>query len=407
MTIKDALKAVPFFDQLTELELDQLIVAGQVVSVSAEQVVFRAGDTADCMYTILSGRVKAYLHDTHDHEIPMSSLGKGDFFGEIALLDGGTRSASVASLTPCRFFTLKRQAFLDLLSRSPQFLSKQFSELSRKIRASDQRFLQEQITRQALRAEMEAERRRALVQLVAGVAHEVNTPLGIINTAASVIQRALNSEALSRFATDPQGKEALAEVLEATELMRKNIIRAHTLVQSFKNVSVDQISDVIEPMDLPAAVEEILGLFKLSAKTANLEIEINNALAHEACEWIGYRGHLSRILLNLLTNIERYAYPDGNGGKVKVSIMADQADKKSYFSITVRDFGKGMRSEDLQRTFEPFFTTGRSKGGTGLGMAIVYNLVTDALKGDIGIESAIDSGTTVRIRFPQTVVETG
>ncbi len=405
MSIKAALQNVPFLDELTDRQLAQLIDAGQVDSVAAAQVIFRTGDTADCLYIILSGQVKIYLHDPHDNEIVMTSLGVGDYFGEMALLDGGTRSASVASLTPCEFFILDRQAFFDLLGLSPQLLSQQFRELSRRLRDANQRFLCEQITRQALRAEMEAERRRALVQLVAGVAHEVNTPLGIINTAASVIKKELTSNTLSRLAEDSHAKRALADILEATGLMQKNITRAHTLIQSFKNVSADQITDIKEAMNLSEAVVEILALFKISARKAKLELELNNALTDETCEWVGYRGHLSRILFNLLTNIERYAYPDGNGGKVELSITADRAYHEPCFCIIVRDFGAGMASEDLPRVFEPFFTTGRSKGGTGLGMAMVYNLVTEALKGHITIESEFNQGTTVCITFPQTIAD--
>lgn len=405
MPIKTALQNVPFLEGLTDEQLAQLIDTGRVDRVPGSQVIFNAGDTADCLFIILAGQVKVYLYDPHGNEIVVTLLGVGDYFGEMALLDGGVRSANVASLSDCELFVLERQAFLDLLGLTPQLLTKQFSELSRRLRDANQRFLYEQMTQQLMRAEMEADRRRALAQLVAGVAHEVNTPLGIINTAASVIKNELQSGPLHSLARDASAKRALADILEATELMEKNVTRAHTLIRSFKNLSVDQIADVRETMSLPEAVEEILALFGINARKAKLEMRFDNSLTADDSEWVGYRGHLSRILLNLLTNIERYAYPDGSGGKVDLSISAIHEEDQPCFCLVVRDFGEGITSADLPRVFEPFFTTGRGRGGTGLGLAMVYNLVTEALKGRITMESAPHQGTTVRITFPRVIAQ--
>jgi signal transduction histidine kinase len=119
--------------------------------------------------------------------------------------------------------------------------------------------------------------------------------------------------------------------------------------------------------------------------------------------WLGYRGYLTQVLLNLLGNIERYAYPDGEGGRVEIEIVADKRRPDEFFLLTVRDFGQGIAADHLPKVFDPFFTTGRSKGGTGLGMAIVHNIVTTALKGSIGLESKLGSGTTVTLRAPRKV----
>jgi len=119
--------------------------------------------------------------------------------------------------------------------------------------------------------------------------------------------------------------------------------------------------------------------------------------------WLGYRGFLSQVLLNLMTNIERYAYPDGTGGRVEIVVAAEGRRTDGGFVITVSDFGRGIAAGDLPRIFEPFFTTGRSKGGTGLGMAIVQNIVTTALKGQIELASTPGFGTKVTLRFPRTI----
>lgn len=403
MSVGQHLKQISFFKPMDSFQLEQLIHKGQLVSIERDQVIFAEGDDANCMYVILSGSVKIHLRNEEGNDVMLKNLVQGDFFGEMALLDGGTRSASASSIDSCEFFILEREAFFDLLITSPQLLSKLFTDLTRKIRETNTKFFQEEIAKQKLHAQMEIERHRALSQMVAGVAHEVNTPLGIINTAASLIKRELTSDTMTSLATDRSTKRMVEDLLEATHLMQRNITRAHTLIQSFKNISVSQISDTKAEVNLSEAIAETVELFKINARKAKIALQIEDNLTDQSRMWVGYRGHLSRILLNLLTNVERYAYPDGTGGLVTISASASSNSEPCCFVVTVRDFGKGIAEESLSQVFNPFFTTGRSKGGTGLGLAIVYNLMTEVLKGTVEIESGIDKGTTVILTFPKTI----
>jgi signal transduction histidine kinase len=106
--------------------------------------------------------------------------------------------------------------------------------------------------------------------------------------------------------------------------------------------------------------------------------------------------------MNLLQNIERYAYPSDQGGEVNIT-AADNNDDK--FIITVRDYGKGISPENITKVFDPFYTTGRDKGGSGLGLAIVHNIVTTALQGSIEVSSEIDKGTMFSITIPKIIIE--
>src|SRR5207247_131472 len=144
-------------------------------------------------------------------------------------------------------------------------------------------------------------------QMVAGVAHELNTPLGIVNTAASVIKKQLTPE------TSEEPKAASDELLAAVGLIERNIARAYKLTEDFKKVSVSQLSDVKERIDLSQAIDEVVGLFRINARRAGLEVEVQHTLGPESRAWLGYRGYLSQVILNLLTNVERYAYPDRRG----------------------------------------------------------------------------------------------
>jgi signal transduction histidine kinase len=247
------------------------------------------------------------------------------------------------------------------------------------------------------------ERLRALSQLVAGVAHELNTPLGIINTALSIITQRLNSDVFKTVSLDRKARSAWDDVLEAAQLAEGNIQRAHRLVQSFKNISVSWLTDSRENLDIVDALNETLTLFSINARRAHLALELRDDLGGHSHTWLGYRGYLSQVLLNLLTNVERYAYPDGAGGRVVISIGADDERAVRCYLIGVRDFGHGIAPEHLPKVFDPFFTTGRGSGGTGLGLAIVHNIVTSALKGTIAVESSLGQGTRFTPTVPQTI----
>jgi signal transduction histidine kinase len=137
-------------------------------------------------------------------------------------------------------------------------------------------------------------------------------------------------------------------------------------------------------------------------KHNRVQVKFNNELASEQKKWTGYRGFLSQVVINLLTNVERYAYPKGIGGIVDVTIRLEN---DTHYCLTVKDYGKGISKENQAHIFDPFFTTGKSAGGTGLGLAIVHNLVTNALNGEIKLKSELGKGTEFIVIFPRVILE--
>jgi len=397
------LRQVPFFRELNDEGLARLIETGCHTTLPADQLVYREGDTPDYLYVVLAGRVRIYALDDQGNEVTLTTLERGTCFGELALLDGQRRSASVVCVTPCQFFTLSQAALMTLLqTASTQVLARMLAVLTDQVRNRTVRYIEEEQAKRTIQAEAELARHRSLAQMVAGVAHELNTPLGIANTAADMIEKRLQLNSITtRLAADPETKLILEDIVEASALMKSNILRAHKLVQSFKQIAVRQLTDNLETVALPDLVRDSIDLFKINARQANLAIRITNTLPGDQQSWTGYPGYLTQIVLNLLVNIERYAYPESQGGIVDItlatSILADQP----AFSITVRDFGRGIAPEHLSQVYEPFFTTGRNRGGTGLGLAIVYNLVTTALHGTIHIASQLAQGVTVTVTVPQ------
>src|SRR5579859_5218638 len=245
MTIADILRQVPFFGHMTDDELDRLQQSGTVQPLHAGETAVREGDIADCMYVVLEGQVSVHKINDAKHIVTIATLGPGDFFGEMALLDEGTRSATVVAQDPCSLFVLDRTAFLKVLDQeNSRAVYHLFAALTRRVRDTTERVLREELAKQALEAQTEIERHRSLAQMVAGVAHEINTPLGIINTAASVITNRMNAGTLQALVgNDRRAKSALEDVQEAADLIQGNITRAHTLVQNFKKISVNQLND--------------------------------------------------------------------------------------------------------------------------------------------------------------------
>ncbi len=340
------------------------------------------------------------------------------------MIGGKVRYVQSIGLTPGRVFVLPSMGCAALLARvaRPGDVIPRPSHMRPTAREEES-----DLPPDSLASKTDFVRIRSISAAVSGVAHEINTPLGVIENAASFV-----GERLADFgaAFSKSDAETLADIAEACRLIQKNVALAARLIRSFKNLSVGQLTETREQADLVRVVNEVLNVFRCKTLSAlppspnwqaprgssgqhrlflapsRLKINVECALGPEDRLWTGYPGLFSRVLLNLLTNAERYAYPGGREGKIDISLTEVEMRRGlPGFGVEVRDYGAGIDASDLPRIFDPFFTTGRTEGGTGLGLAVVHNLVTQGLDGTIEVHSIPGEGTTFNIRFPKTISE--
>jgi len=250
-------------------------------------------------------------------------------------------------------------------------------------------------TQQAL---VEQEKLAALGGLVAGVAHEVNTPVGVATTSASALEHAaqqFRQQVERGELTRRQLGVFLHDVEEGVGLILRNLRRAAGLVASFKQVAVDQSSQERRRFDLRGFFDEVvLSLGSLYKRRAEVVVE-----CPEGIEMDSYPGPLFQVLSNLIGNAVMHAFTDESIGRIRIAARAANGDQ---VVIDFEDNGAGMTSEVAAHAFDPFFTTRRGQGGSGLGLHIVYNLVTGALGGRITLRSSPGAGSCFHIELPRT-----
>lgn len=245
---------------------------------------------------------------------------------------------------------------------------------------------------------LHAEKMAALGSLVAGVAHELNTPIGTSMTMSSTILDH-TSDTLRLLRERKLGRSALESFLhhneDGSKILLRNLLRAADLITSFKQVAVDQTADLRRDFDLRQTLEELLmTLTPLYAKTGFvLETDFQ---ADVRCE--SYPGPLGQIITNFITNALKHGFDGRDKGRMQLS--AHLADPETI-KIVFKDDGIGMDEKHLARVFDPFFTTKLGQGGSGLGMHIVYNLATGILAGKIDIQSAPGAGTCLTLTLPR------
>jgi signal transduction histidine kinase/PAS domain-containing protein len=241
------------------------------------------------------------------------------------------------------------------------------------------------------------EKMAALGSLVAGVAHEVNTPLGVAVTAASLHAEGLASvfDAFkNKQLTAKKFEDFLTQSNEVIDLVMRNLQRSATLISTFKQVSVDQTSDMRRRFLLRQYIGEVVDSLSPTIRGRNIRIEIEG----DEVEIDGYPGAIAQVATNLVMNALSHAFPDQEAkGTIRISVakLGDESVR-----ITYRDNGVGMNDEVLRKVFDPFITTKRGQGGTGLGMTIVHNLVLDRLGGTIDIRSQANDGVKIEIVVP-------
>jgi PAS domain S-box-containing protein len=245
---------------------------------------------------------------------------------------------------------------------------------------------------------IEAEKLAALGRLVAGVAHEVNNPVGISLTVASSLERK-TALFTAEVARGDLRRSSLNEFLEtsrdASSQLVANLNRAAELIQSFKQVAADRNYSDQRSFDLGDLTEQVVMSLRPGLRKHRLALTVD-------CEpnltMNSYPGPYGQVLTNLFLNSVAHAFPDGRPGEVHIEVRGSGKDN---VEIIFSDNGCGMSLDVRHRAFDPFFTTRRDQGGTGLGLHIVYSIVTNRLGGRLDLDSEPGQGTRIQIILPR------
>lgn len=245
---------------------------------------------------------------------------------------------------------------------------------------------------------IEAEKLAALGRLVAGVAHEVNNPVGISLTVASALERK-TAMFTAEVARGELRRSSLTDFLEtsrdASSQLTANLNRAAELIQSFKQVAADRNYSDQRSFDLGDLTEQVVMSLRPGLRKHNLTLNVD---CQPNLTMNSYPGPYGQVLTNLFLNAVAHAFPDGKPGTVDIQVRESGKDN---VEILFSDDGVGMSMDVRRRAFDPFFTTRRDQGGTGLGLHIVYSIVTNRLGGRLDLDSEPGGGTRIQMILPR------
>ncbi|WP_373231105.1 ATP-binding protein [Cohnella sp.] len=284
-------------------------------------------------------------------------------------------------------------AYKEIALNSGQEINEVASAFNEMVGNLEGRYLELQ---QAQKQLVESEKMVALGNLVAGVSHEINTPIGIGVTAVSYMDE--KSKEFQILYQDNKMKRSdlddyLRTISETTGMIQTNLLRASELIKSFKQVAVDRSLETKRRFEVKEYIREVLISLQPNLKKTKHQVTVIGA---DGVQINSDPGAISQIITNLIMNSLIHAYDAEAEGKISIAVSLRYSDLIIHYF----DDGKGMPKDVAEQIFNPFFTTNRSGGGTGLGMHIVYNLVTQSLGGTIKCESQVGEGTAFIIQIP-------
>ena len=251
--------------------------------------------------------------------------------------------------------------------------------------------------RQAQEDLIRAERLASLGQLVAGVSHEISTPLGIALTTATQVQS--DSAAFERLVGENQlSRSRLTQyagrMREGAQLLTSNLMRAADLLYSFKQVAADQAIEDRRALNLADWIDELLKSLRALARPGRhvFVVECPPDLVVDTLP-----GILAQVVSNAVKNAIEHGFQEREGGRITITGIRSG----DGIGLSIADDGRGIDGADLGRVFDPFFTTARARGGTGLGLHIVHNLVVNRLQGRVELQSSAGAGTVLRLWLPE------
>ncbi|XAW88321.1 PAS domain-containing sensor histidine kinase [Vibrio sp. CDRSL-10 TSBA] len=249
---------------------------------------------------------------------------------------------------------------------------------------------------------VESEKMASLGSLVAGVAHEINTPVGVGLMGITHLMEE-NEAIRKRYQNGELSEEVFEDYLSNTtdlsKIVLKNLDRTAHLVRGFKQIAVDQASEEERAINLKEYIEEIIFSLGSVTRKANANIEVDCPPDYHV---ITNPGHLSQVVTNLIVNSITHGFQDKKGGKININIREKSA---KQFTMIYKDDGKGISKSNLTKIFDPFFTTNRANGGSGLGLNVTYNIVKNTFHGSITCRSQENEGVefTLNLKVKERV----
>ena len=243
---------------------------------------------------------------------------------------------------------------------------------------------------------VESEKMASLGSLVAGVAHEINTPVGVGLMGITQFMeetKAIRSHYQNGELTENSFEDYLNSANELSNIVHKNLERTAQLVRGFKQIAVDQTSEEERSINLREYLEEVVFSLGSMTRKANTQITID---CPDNFNVVTNPGLISQVVTNLIVNSMVHGFSERGFGEITIQVREEE---RNYFVMTYQDNGKGISKEILPRIFDPFFTTNRANGGTGLGLNVTYNIVKNALGGSIECQSEPNQGVQFTIGF--------
>ncbi|GGO68614.1 sensor histidine kinase [Bowmanella pacifica] len=299
--------------------------------------------------------------------------------------------ASIASLV------IEKMQASEQLNQAKRDLEQQVQQRTRELTLSNKKLRQALAQRSEVQRHLlEIENLASLGSMLSSLTHEVNTPIGVAVTAASHLRGQLH-KTNQLFVQNQLTRSALrafyAESAEAMQIIERNLQRSAELVSTFKQLSLDQHNQEVRTFNLSSYVCEILLSLKPKLKHHKLQfcLDLNPELEIDS-----YPGAISQILVNLIMNSAQHAFDKHQPGQIHLNVTQ----QNGQLNLQYQDNGKGMSRETLSHIFDPFFTSARQTGGSGLGLHICKDLVEKVLQGNIQCQSSPGQGSLFHICFP-------
>ena len=360
------LKLIRLFTDLNDGQIERLYAASICKVFEKDQTIFKEGDPGDGIYLIADGTVIVSVRMPNLHFCQLARLNNEDFFGEMAVLDQGPRSASVSAIVKTEVMFIPRQVILDLFHESSVFALRLFKETSNRLREFNQKYVEESL---------QAERLSLVGKFARSIVHDFKNPLHIIQLSSEFLtQNTINSD-MCQMTHDRIARQVdrlsgmINELLEFT--------------------SGDRPEVVLSPSNYGQFIHKIIQEVGMDASTRGIQLKLDSGLPDVELNFDPRR--LKHVFHNLVANAAD-AMPEGGVVSLKIRQSGH------YLETYIEDTGKGIHPDIAGRLFEPFASHGK-KQGTGLGLSICQKIIQDH-QGEINALPNEGKGALFRISLP-------